>query len=118
LKPGTCEIEGTLSGFSDVRQQNLRLDSRQTLRVNVTLAVAGLSEDVKSTASPLSMCAADLKVRTTPNRKRSKPDHEEIHHPRVRRTQLLENRQCFRAVSGVSDKLVGFEAAFRRQWSC
>ena len=36
-----------LSGFSDVTVSNLRLDARQTLRMNVTLAVAGLSEDVK-----------------------------------------------------------------------
>ena len=47
LKPGSYEIQAALSGFSDVTVRNLRLDARQTLRVNVTLQVAGLSEDVK-----------------------------------------------------------------------
>jgi hypothetical protein len=47
LKPGSYEIQATLVGFSDATLRNLRLDARQTLRVSVTLAIAGLAEDVK-----------------------------------------------------------------------
>ena len=50
LKPGAYEVSATLAGFADVTVRNLRLEARQTLRVSVTLAIAGLSEDVKVSA--------------------------------------------------------------------
>ncbi len=50
LKPGAYEIVAGLSGFSDATLRNLRLEARQTLRINVTLAIAGLSEDVRVSA--------------------------------------------------------------------
>jgi hypothetical protein len=50
LKAGAYEITAMLSGFTDATLTNLRLDARQTLRVSVTLTIAGLSEDVKVSA--------------------------------------------------------------------
>ena len=45
-----ARFAASLPGFSDVTVRNLHLDARQTLRVMVTLAIAGLSEDVKVSA--------------------------------------------------------------------
>jgi len=50
LKPGAYDIDASLEGFSSVALRALRLDARQTLRVTVTLTIAGLAEDVKVTA--------------------------------------------------------------------
>ncbi|HEV3057159.1 MAG TPA: carboxypeptidase-like regulatory domain-containing protein [Vicinamibacterales bacterium] len=47
LKAGGYEIQVSLSGFSDATLRNLRLDARQALRVTVTLAIAGVSEEVR-----------------------------------------------------------------------
>ena len=54
LAPGTYTITGTVQGFTAARAANIALALGQVLKVNLTLAIAGISESVKVTAeSPI-----------------------------------------------------------------
>lgn len=50
VKPGTYALTASLPGFNEATVQGVQLAARQTLRIPVTLAVAGVEETVKVVA--------------------------------------------------------------------
>jgi outer membrane receptor protein involved in Fe transport len=71
LRPGTYQMEVTLAGFKTVKQTDIQLVVGTTATIDVTLAVASVSEtvqvlgespvvDVKSSASPMQITTAML----------------------------------------------------------
>jgi hypothetical protein len=49
LAPGTYQIDVTLGGFRPVRQTNLRVETGQTIRLDIAMAVGGLTETITVT---------------------------------------------------------------------
>src|SRR5262245_53164842 len=50
LAPGLYQVTGVMSGFQSAKVENVRLELGQVLRVELTLAVGGVSENVMVTA--------------------------------------------------------------------
>ena len=54
LSPGIYEVTAIMSGFQSVKVENVRLELGQILRVELTLSLAGVSENVQVVAeSPI-----------------------------------------------------------------
>jgi hypothetical protein len=52
LVPGRYEVVATLQGFGPAKAENIRLELGQILRIDLTMAVAGVAESVQVRAEP------------------------------------------------------------------
>ena len=65
LPPGDYQVTATLTGFPEAKSQIVTLSVGQTLRVDVTLPLAGVTEQVQVTAEPTVLDVASARTATT-----------------------------------------------------